>query len=165
MKTKVFVNLKDSQIAKVIVGVVLLINILLMVMMLQSCGGKGDDPAPVEEKETDKIAKLLSTGGTWAVQSVIVDGVEKTSVYKDLKLTFTTTGYTTTGGGAVWPASGTWKFTDDTAKVIERNDGLLINLSEVSENKLVLGLQWSKSTLGPGRAASVAGQHVFTLLR
>ena len=96
------------------------------------------------------------------VQTVQVDAVDKTTVYKDLKLTFTATGFTATGGGSVWPATGTWKFADDTGKVITRGDGLSINLMEVSATKLVLTLTWTKTTLDGGRVEAVAGQNVFT---
>lgn len=133
---------------------------VLSILFLSGCGSKSD-PIPAVETDAAKNTKLL-TAGTWSVQTVLVDGVDKTIVYKDLKLTFTATGFTSTGGGSVWPATGTWKFADDTGKVITRGDGLSINLTEVSSTKLVLALTWTKTTLDGGRVESVAGQHVFT---
>lgn len=137
-------------------------NLALVVMFISGCGGGKSDPAPAPvETEAVKNTKLLTTG-TWNVQTVSVDAVDKTTVYKDLKITFNSTGFTATGGGSVWPATGTWKFSDDTGKVITRGDGLSISLTEVSTTKLVLALAWTKTTLGDGRVESVSGQHVFT---
>lgn len=145
-----------------ILSVVILANVLWVLLALQSCGGDGGgDPTPVEETEVQKATKLLTTG-QWIVQSVTVDASDKSSVYSNLKLTLTATGFTAIGGNPVWPANGTWKFKDESAKVIDRGDGLSINLMEVTATKLVLSLTWSKTTVAGGRTESVAGQHVFT---
>ena len=96
------------------------------------------------------------------MSSVTVDGADKTSIYKDLKLTFTSTGFTSVNGGVVWPASGTWQFTDGTGKNITRGDGLQIAIDEASTSKLVLKLTWNQTTLGPGRVNSLMGVNVFS---
>jgi hypothetical protein len=127
-------------------------------LVLAGCDG-GDPPTP-EETEVEKATKLLA--GTWTVQNVTVDGTDRTSVYKDVRITFSGSNLTATNGGVVWPASGTWRFTDDTAKTITRSDGLTISVNELTSNKLVAAFPWTKATLGGGRAESVAGQHVFT---
>ena len=134
-----------------------------VLLFLSGCGSKSD-PAPAAETDAVKNTKLL-TASTWNIQTVQVDGVDKTTVYKNLKLTFTSTGFTSIGGGSVWPTTGTWKFTDDTGKVITRGDGLAINVNEISTTKLVVSLAWSKTTLGGGRIESIAGSHVFTFGR
>lgn len=136
-----------------------LMILALFVLFLSGCGKT--DPAPAAQTDAQKNTTLI-TAGTWALQTVQVDAVDKTTVYKDLKLTFSSTGFTATGGGSVWPATGTWKFADDTGKVITRGDGLSVNLTEVSATKLVLTLTWTKNTLDGGRVESVAGQNVFT---
>lgn len=145
---------------KKITAIATLAILASMVLFLSNCGGSKVDPTPVET-EAQKNTRLL-TAGAWSVQTVLVDAVDKTTVYKDLKLTFSSTGFTSTGGGSVWPATGTWKFKDDTGKTIDRGDGLSITATEISATKLVLGLTWTKTTLAGGRAESVAGQHVFT---
>jgi hypothetical protein len=96
------------------------------------------------------------------MSSVSVDGTDKTSLYKDLSLKFTATGFTSTSGGVIWPASGTWTFTSADATAIKRDDGLEVTLQEVTDTSLKLALTWSKTTIGPGRVESVNGKHVFS---
>ena len=126
--------------------------------LITSCGGTDATPA---ETESQKATKLM-TQGTWAMQSVTVDGTDKTSIYAGLKLTFTATGFTATSGGGVWPSTGTWQFTDDTGTTVKRDDGLTITLTELTTTKMVIKLTWTETTLGGGRTNSVQGNHVFT---
>jgi hypothetical protein len=140
--------------AKKLVAAVAVLSALLFIA---SCGG---DPPTPEETEVEKATKLLA--GTWTVQNVTVDGNDRTSVYKDVRITFNGSNLTATNGGVVWPASGTWRFADETAKTITRSDGLTISVNELTTNKLVAALTWTRATLGGGRTESVAGQHVFT---
>jgi len=125
-------------------------------LVLQSCGGKGSDPSPADQMKT------IFTSGTWNLQTVSVDGVDKSSVYTGLTVRFTEGNFTTTNGRVVWPASGTWQFTDDTGKNITRGDGLAISIEEAITSKLVLKLTWSQTTLGQGRSNSVKGVNIFT---
>lgn len=133
-------------------------TILTLLLVIGSCG---DDPPPTpEETEVEKATKLLA--GTWTVQNVTVDGTDRTSLYKDVRITFSGSNITATNGGVVWPASATWRFADDTAKTIARGDGITMAVNELTANKLVVSFAWAKGTLGSGRVESVAGQHVFT---
>jgi hypothetical protein len=125
-------------------------------LFLQSCGNKGADPSPIDQMKT------ILTSGSWKLQNVLVDGVDKTSVYTGLTLQFTATNFTTTNGLALWPAAGTWQFADDTGKNVTRGDGLPIIIEEATTSKLVLKLTSSKTTLGSGRINSLPGVHVFT---
>jgi len=137
--------------------------VILSMLTLSNCG---EDPNPgPTSTQAELNLTTLTTGGAWNLQSVSVDGVDRTAVYKDLKVTFSSSGFTTTSGGAVWPATGTWSFSDDTGTTINRSDGLKITVAEISAKKLVLNLTWTKNTLGPGRVDSVSGQHVFTFTR
>lgn len=68
-------------------------------------------------------------------------------------------------GSVVWPASGTWTFTDNTAKKIKRNDNLEVTITEVSATVLKLSLAWTTGTLGTGRTTSIAGNHVFSFIK
>lgn len=125
-------------------------------IMLPGCGGKGSDPSPADE------VKAILISGTWALQTVLVDGVDQSTVYTGLTVRFTETNYTSSNGRVVWPASGTWQFVDNTGKSMVRNDGLVIEIEESNNSKLVLKLIWDKTTLGAGRTTSVKGAHVFT---
>ena len=139
--------------------------VAILALTLSNCGPEDPGPGAVDESQAEKNARTLTTGGAWNLQSVTVDGVDKTSVYKDLKVTFTATGFSATSGGVVWPSAGTWQFAGDEGTTITRDDGLSITVAEIAEKKLVLRLAWTKNTLGGGRPQSVAGQHVFTFTR
>lgn len=131
--------------------------LILAVVFLSSCGGS--DPSI-----TDVNQGLLSSG-TWKISNVNVDGTDQTSLFTGLTLQFTATNYTTTNGEPVWPASGTWSFTDDTATAVKRSDGVVVGISSISETSLVLTLTWDKTTLGTGRVNSVKGAHTFTFTK
>jgi hypothetical protein len=134
---------------------------VLLLLAIWNVGCGSDDPSPTEIEEI----KASMTSGTWKVQSVDVDGIEKTSVYSSLKLTFTETTFTSTNGGAIWPATGTWSFADKTGKLVKRGDGVEITVDESSTTLLKLKLSWAETTLGGGRTSSVSGQHIFTFIK
>jgi len=64
----------------------------------------------------------------------------------------------------VWPASGTWSFTDANAKTIKRSDDLTIQLDELTASSMQVSLVWTSTTTSGGRAGSVAGKHVLYFL-
>ena len=123
---------------------------------LSSC--KKKDPTPTEDIVTKRLI-----ANNWIMQSVTVDGADKTSVYPGLTIKFTESSFTTTHGGVVWPASGIWEYTSTDHTVIKRNDGLPVTV-EVTDTTLKLSLIWATTTLG-GRIASVQGQHVFNFVK
>lgn len=136
-------------------------QLIVFVLLVTNLPGCKDEDNNQEPSQQDVVTANLSSG-IWKVQSVTVDGTDKTSIYSGLTLTFTSGSFATTNGGPVWPATGTWTFTDNTATTIKRNDGLEIQLQEVNISSLKLGLVWATNTLGSGRSESVKGQHVFT---
>ena len=147
---KAFLN-----IAKGILSISILLATTLFVM---SCGG--DTPPSVTEVTTKKLIS-----NNWKISNVQVDGADQTALYTGMILNFDATTFTTTKGEPVWPSSGTWTFTDNTAETIRRNDDLEITIVEASETSLKLSLDWVTGTLGPGRTASVSGNHVFTFVK
>lgn len=124
--------------------------------LFSACGGDDKELSPADVVK----AKLISA--TWKVSSVTVDGTNQSSVYDGLKLSFTSTGFTSIDGEPVWPSSGSWEFTSDEAEAIRRNDGLVVEIVSITESQLKLGLSWDESTIGSGRTSSVSGSHVFT---
>lgn len=141
------------------ISVFVIISILSCSVLITNCKKK-DDPKP----ETARVEELLKSN-TWKIQSVTVDGTDQTALFNNMTLTFTATAYTTTNGGLVWPASGTWAFADASAKSITRSDGLEIAINEASATSLKLSLTWAKGTFGPGRVSSIAGNHVFSFVK
>lgn len=123
-----------------------------VITVISSCG-----PQPVSEEE--KVRTMLMSG-TWQIQDVTVDGVNKNSLFDGFTIKFNEATYTTTNGGPVWPASGTWHVSTPTT--IVHNGGDVISISSITENSLVLTLEWDETTLGGGRTQSVSGSHTFT---
>lgn len=139
-----------------------------MVLFLFTCAqfiacssGGGDDPTPEQTPAQQVTAKL--TSATWKVGTVTVDGTDQSTLFKNLTITFSSNSFTTVNGGAVWPASSNWSFTDANATGFTRGDGVTVQLQEITDSSLKMSLAWSKTTLGPGRIESVKGQHVFTM--
>jgi hypothetical protein len=145
-----------------IIRSIVVIVFLFACSQLISCGGGGgDDPTPEKTKAEEVTAKL--TASQWKVGSVTVDGVDQSSLFKNFNITFSSTNFTTTNGGVVWPASSNWSFTDTNATGFSRSDGITVQLQEITDTSLKMSMAWSKNTLGPGRIESVKGQHVFTM--
>jgi hypothetical protein len=144
-------------------------NILSVLFMLfvvlftfSGCGDDGGGGGPTET-EADKVSAALRAG-IWNVSGVTVDGVVSNK-FQNMTLTFSASTYSTTNGAVVWPASGTWSFTDQTAKVIRRDDNVDVTIDAVSATSLTLSLTWSKTTLGNGRNESISGRHVFNFAK
>ena len=133
-----------------------------LLLTIASCGGGGDDPTPATDTEAQKVTSQL-TSGTWKINSVTVDGINKNDLFTNMTIVFTSSGFTTTNGGVVWPAIGTWSFVDPTAKAITRSDAVTVSLDAITDTSLTLSLTWTKTTLGGGRINSIAGKHVFVL--
>ena len=138
-----------------------LLTLAIMIVQLTSCGKKSD-PAPAVSAQDQVKAQLIAN--PWKLQSVSVDGVDQTSVYTGFGITFTGSGYTTSKGGSVWPASGTWTFANTDGTDIKRDDGLDVQIL-VTATSLKMTLTWTKTTLGGGRIESLKGQNVFTMTK
>jgi hypothetical protein len=138
----------------------LMLSVLVMFCLLtiSSCGKK-DDPSATE------VNTGLLSSGTWKISSVVVDGTDRTSLFTGMTLQFQAGSYTTSNGGVVWPASGSWSFIDTNALSIKRSDDVTVTINTISETNLVLSLAWSKTTLGKGRVSSFKGQHVFSFTK
>ena len=117
---------------------------LILILLTAACSG--DDPKPNELEE----AKRKLTSVTWNVKVVTVDGVDKTSMYDGLTLKFTSASFVSSGGKPVWPSSGTWLFKDDAGTLIDRGDGVQLNINELTDDKLSLSLDWNSTTFGGG---------------
>jgi hypothetical protein len=125
-----------------------------------SCSKESTSPQPPTPQEQ---TKMLLTDGTWKLQSESANGVDQTDLYKDLTISFTSSGFTTTSSDVIWPHHGTWSF-DGTTTNIRRNDGLVIQI-DVSSTTLVMTLVWTQTTIGSGKINSTSGQNVFTMVK
>jgi len=113
---------------------------VLSLFMLTNCGKE----TPLTEAE--KVTAVLASG-QWKMNSALVDGTDQSSVYQGLTLNFTATGFTSTNGEPIWPATGTWQFTNDNARAMKRNDGVEVSINESRfktcfANELVKNYAW-----------------------
>lgn len=129
------------------------ISMLFVISVMSGCGDSGP---------TAPDTKVLLTSGTWKINTVTVDGVNQDELFTNFSISFTATSFTSTPGGALWPASGTWAFANSDQKAFTRNDGVEVTLESISETALTLKLTWNKTTLGGGRVASTQGNYIFT---
>jgi hypothetical protein len=145
-----------------------ILALLLIVSVSISCK-KDSDPDP-EPTEMEKVTTLLTaTGGKWKPSTlanwVMVEGVNVTELFKDFTISFTATGYTTSGTTPVWPRTDTWHFKDEAAKILIRDsDKKEVTIESVNETTLRITLTWDKTTYG-GRTTSVSGKHEFNLIK
>lgn len=149
------------------------LNAFLIVAIATMCscdGGGGDDPGPAPDLTEAEQALIHLSARTWSVKSVTIDGQDKTSSFTSMTLKFNPSGtgvfngtFSASNGGVVWPASGSWNLDSATGSSITRGDGVLITITELTETAFKMTFTWNKTTLGPGRIASVKGQYVFSM--
>ncbi len=134
-----------------------IITIVFVVLCIGGCDK--------EEKFTpnEKTEELLSAQ-VWELTEVKIDGVIN-DLYSGLTISFGSKTYTTTKGGKVWPASGTWEFIGEQGNKILRNDGLQIDIISASASQLVLSFTWNSTNYDGGRMASLKGLHQMTFKR
>ncbi len=145
---------------KKIANLLTLIVTISGLITFSNCGS--GDPTPAKT-ESQRVTDLLVTSPAWKIQRAAVDGIDESSLFKNLTITFTTNRFSTTNGGSVWPAIGTWAFTDDTAKSFKRDDGTVVSVDNITDSELGLSLTWNKTTFAGGRTGSISGKNVFTL--
>lgn len=125
---------------------------------LSNCGG--DDGPSVAEVTTKKLM-----AHPWHTANALVNGVDKTSVYSGLSLTFAKSAFTATNITPSWPISGTWVFVDKEATLLKRDDDLEIEILEITEDRLKISYTWNSTTFKPGRVTSVSGNHILTFAK
>jgi len=141
-----------------------LISLILLIGIMgiySGCSGEDETPEPTAQE----VATANLTSGPWRLNTVTVDGNNQTSVYEGLTLSFTPNGYSTTNGGIVWPASGTWTFQNEAATMIKRSDDVDITIQELTLERMRLSFFWDTTTFKSGRSFSIEGQHVFTFTK
>ena len=133
--------------------------LIFFFLILCSCGK--DDPKPTEE---ERVTELLQ-GSAWTIKDVKVDDVVL-DLYAGLNVTFKQDGtYTSVKGGAIWPATGTWKFKDETATAMIREDDLEIGIQNIEATSLTITFTWKDDVFIEGRTGAVSGKHVLVLGR
>lgn len=111
------------------------------------------------------VMKSLMAYTPWVVDAVTVDGVDQTALYGDFRLTFSNEKFLSSGGGAVWPVRGTWTFTDPSRQTLQRHDGVVVHIDEMTPTALTFSLRWHETTFAMGRLHSLQGLHTFSMIR
>jgi hypothetical protein len=134
--------------------------IVLLTAILTSCGGDDEEASP-------QNTPALLTAHPWKLSRVTVSGVDKTTVYSGLQLTFSGNSYTAQPSNPIWLTGGSWSLESETTiRVIPQGqDPLTVTLISISDNALKVSLDWDDTTLDAGRAGSVEGSHVFEFIR
>lgn len=146
-------------------------SLLLFTSLLVFILACKDEPGVAPLTEAEKRTEILIAGnGTWAISTsggvLVGEGantIDAAELFQDFSITFTASGYTTTGTTPVWARSGTWTFVDDTGTKFRRNDNLEVTIIDISATALKFSLQWNETTYEDGRSKSLAGLHTFTL--
>jgi len=142
----------------------------LIVVIGSSCKKKDKEVPEPELTAVEKATALLTAdGGKWNPAPlgdwVTVEGVNVTDLFKDFSITFTATGYTTSGTSPVWARTDTWSFKDDTATtMIRKSDSKEVTV-DVTETTLKLTVTWDQTTYEGGRTQSINGKHEFNLVK
>lgn len=134
------------------------LTLLLASLSLFFCQCSKD--TPLTEKE--KVTAIMTSAGAWVDPVVTVDGIDHSDVYRDFRISFAATTYSSTGGAPVWSSSGTWVFVDDNATRIKMDGSRDVEISASGEF-LELTFQWDEDTFEPGRKSSIKGKQKFKL--
>jgi hypothetical protein len=133
---------------------------LLSLFVLQGC--KDDDPTQAEKNSQ------IFRAHEWVVKEVLVDNVDKTSIYEGLSIIWKKgSTFTSMNGGGIWPASGTWSFKDNSGDIllvslgVDGDKEVEVMVRSLDQSAMILEFQWDESTLGSGRGSSVTGAHQF----
>jgi hypothetical protein len=115
-----------------------------------------------DETSTRNEQLRLLTASAWSINSITVDGVDQSSLFTNMTVSFAESEYETSGGSEVWPASGTWRFKQNNSNVIIIDNDIEMTIVNLDESTLKISFQWNHNTFGTGRAKSIAGFHEFT---
>jgi hypothetical protein len=117
----------------------------------------------IEPTVQELVTEQLVAAEAWTSPVVIVDGVDRSDLYKNFTIKFEPGKYASSGGAPIWPASGVWVFSNEEATVMRLDDKLDVTIGSISSDLLVLTLTWNETTFEPGRVSSIKGKQEFKL--
>ena len=132
--------------------------LVVAIFLLSLSGCKKDAPLTAQEKVT-----AMLTSATWVTNTVTIDGVDYSVLYNNFSIKFDKSTYTTTSGGPVWNASGTWVFINAEATLMKMDGVREVTINSITGDFLELSFQWEQNTFEPGRSKSVKGKQKFKL--
>lgn len=143
-----------------------LLFISAVLLTYAGCKGKDPDPAPVTDVQFDKLNK------TWKINTVSLDGTDKTADYTGFQLTLSGTkgtppfNYATSGRPSLspWPASGKWDFGAAPETQMIRDKGTADELAvtyAVTESTITISFTFN-GTGYAARTGVVKGAWIYT---
>ena len=136
------------------------ISLICALLIFQNCS---DSDGASEKDVTERILQSKN----WEVASVMVPNNTATESddWVNFMVSFTGTNMTASGhpSGAevVWP-SGSYTVSED-GKMITRGDGVLMNLTSISELSFTASFSLPEGTVIGGRIAALDGDYVFNM--
>lgn len=143
-----------------------LLFISAVLLTYAGCKGNDPDPVPVTDVQFDKLNK------TWKINTVSLDGADKTADYTGFQLTLSGTkgtppfNYATSGRPSLspWPASGKWDFGAAPETQMIRDKGTADELAvtyAVTESTLTISFTFN-GTGYAARTGVVKGAWIYT---
>ena len=126
------------------------------ILLISACGGG-------EAKETAEETFMKKIAGTWQLNSADFDGKDVTASFPGLVVTIAKNNTIAVQNAMppMWKATSSFTLLESGSDfLLNRDDGLIINFSEVNETKLVLTFLYDADAMG-GRTSSVTGGFTF----
>ncbi|MGW8124172.1 hypothetical protein ACV07N_16050 [Roseivirga echinicomitans] len=130
--------------------------LVLLVMIIIGCGTVDPSDPTAKELAFEKLA------GDWTYGTkgqISLDGQDVSLNYPGFALSFTEGGYTTTNGGDLFKATGTWTWANEAAGSINLDTGEEVTIIDLS----LTHFEFSFTHTGGGVAAGTAGNYVVSL--
>jgi hypothetical protein len=136
--------------------------VIVTILLSSGCSSdEGGDPSPLDVQ----LALLENENKSWisAGGSITKDGFDVSDQFAGFKLTITGFNYKTENSlSGVWAIQGSWSFKNDQITAMERNDGVVVTIDNISSTQLVLSFTDPNGT--GGRYSSISGDYVLTLV-
>ena len=129
--------------------------LLVSIILISACGGG-------EDKETAEEVFMKQITGAWQLRNADFDGKDVSSSFPGMTLTINKNKTMSVQNDTppMWKASSFTLLESGNDFILNRNDGLIITVSQVSETKLVLTFLYDADAMG-GRTSSVTGGFTF----
>lgn len=143
----------------------LLVFTLSLITTFMSCDGGDDGPTITEaERVTALLIGDATTGTTWNINSVDVDGIDYLDEFTGLSIQFSDGAITSTNGKELFASTDSWTLNEN-ATIITRGDGLEMTIDTIESNRLILVFVVDETIFGNGRSEAVSGTNTLTFTK
>ncbi|MGW8123547.1 hypothetical protein ACV07N_12880 [Roseivirga echinicomitans] len=136
------------------------LNIAVLIMCVVLVIGCGSDDQPGGPTAPEEAFEILAGDWTFGTNGNIkLDNQDVRNNYPGFALSFTDGTYTTTNGGDLFRATGTWTWADQTGTRITLDTNEEVNIVTLTERSF----KFSFTHTGGGVAAGTSGNYVVSL--